>query len=271
MLTSPLVSVDWLAENIDGVRLVDGTWSMPNAAPPLPNTYINGAVEFDIDAIANLSSGLAHLRPNAAVFSAAVSKMGLTPDDTVVVYDRHGIFSSPRVWWTFRLFGHQNVYVLDGGLPAWIAAGHSTAPCTQSYEAAQYETDTPLAKAAEIDDVLSAIENGMQIIDARPPGRFNGTAPEPREGLSNGHMPGAINIPFGTLRTADSRFKPLSELRRYFQNIDLSAPIYTTCGSGITAAGLAFTLARLGAADVRVYDGSWAEYGARADAPVAAK
>lgn len=268
MLTDPLVNVDWLAENIDGVRLVDGTWSMPNSAAPLPETYIKGAVEFDIDAIADPSSELAHMRPDIDTFTAAVSKMGINPNDVVVIYDRHGVFSAPRVWWTFRLFGHKNVYVLDGGLPAWVAAGHKTAPRPQSYEASQYEATTALAKVADIDEMLSAIANGMQIVDARPPGRFNGTIPEPRPGLASGHMPGATNIAFGALCTADSHFKPLEELRRYFQSLDLNAPIYTTCGSGITAAGLAFTLTRLGASDVRVYDGSWAEYGARTNVPI---
>lgn len=270
MLTDPLVTADWLAANLDSVRLIDGTWSMPNEAANLPSGYIDGAVVFDIDVIANTDSGMAHMLPTAETFAKSVGQMGITIDDTLVIYDRHGVFSAPRVWWTFRMFGHKNVYVLDGGLPAWIAAGHRIAQQPASYSTAFYKVCPARAKLARIDDIVTAKADGVQIIDARPPGRFKGTSPEPRSGLRGGHMPGAINIPFGALRTPRSQFRPLSDIAQIMKAVDLTAPIITSCGSGITAAGLAFKLARLGADDVSVYDGSWTEYGARDDVPITA-
>ena len=268
VLTDPLVTTDWLAANLSDVRVIDGTWSMPGDESALPEGYISGSVFFDIDKIADLSAPTAHMLPSAEVFAKAVGEMGLTIDDTVVIYDRHGVFSAPRVWWTFRIFGHKNVYVLDGGLPAWIAAGHDTQNQPSPYPKSFYKVTPARAKTATIKDILAAKDTETQIVDARPAGRFKGTSPEPRAELSSGHMPGAINVPFGALRTAHMHFKSLSDIGELFKHVDLTAPIITTCGSGITAAGLAFNLARLGASDVSVYDGSWAEYGARNDVPV---
>ena len=268
MLTDPLVTTDWLAANLDGVRIVDGTWSLPGSEGALPEGFIAGASVFDLDKVADTSSSMAHMLPSADVFAEAVGKMGITIDDTVVIYDRHGVFSAPRVWWTFRMFGHKNVYVLDGGLPAWIKAGHKIEPNPSSFSKSFYKVTPARAKVVSFDDIATAIASKTQIVDARPPGRFKGSAPEPRPGLSSGHMPGAANIPFGALRTKDMHFRSLSEIAQMFQNIDLTAPIITSCGSGITAAGLAFNLARLGASDVSVYDGSWTEYGARDTAQI---
>jgi thiosulfate/3-mercaptopyruvate sulfurtransferase len=268
MLTDPLVTIDWLKANLDAVKVIDGTWSMPNDASDLPSGYIPNSSIFDLDIIANLDSDLSHMLPSADVFAEAIGAMGITMDDTVVVYDRHGVFSSPRVWWTFKMFGHKAVYVLDGGLPAWIAAGHEVEAALAETTKSFYKISPACTKVATIDDVLRAVKTDTQIVDARPAGRFKGHSPEPRENLASGHMPGAINVPFGMLRTPSSHFRPLSEIAQMFQDVDLTAPIITTCGSGITAAGLAFNLARLGADDVSVYDGSWAEYGARQDVPV---
>lgn len=274
----PLVSVDWLAGKLargaGNIRLLDGTWSMPNEAPTLPAGYIPNSAVFDIDEIADKTSEMAHMLPSADIFCHAVSQMGITPEDTVVIYDRHGAFSAPRVWWTFRMFGHRDVRVLDGGLPAWIKAGQSLEASPAVYPPSNYAPMPALAAKAELEDVLRAQHkdghpSGMQIIDARPEGRFKGLAPEPRKGLTSGHMPGALNVPFGSLRTAQMAFRPLSEIAQLFKTADISAPIITSCGSGITAAGLAFQLARLGAKDVAVYDGSWSEYGAKANLPVA--
>lgn len=268
MLTDPLVTTDWLAANLSDVRVVDGTWSMPADTAALPKGYIPGSVTFDIDGIADKNARTTHMLPSADIFAQAVGEMGLTIDDTIVIYDRHGIFSAPRVWWTFRMFGHKNVYVLDGGLPAWIAARHDVQSQPSSYSKSFYKVTPARAKATAMKDVLTAIDSETQIVDARPPGRFKGTSPEPRAELSSGHMPGAFNVPFGALRTANMHFKSLSDIGEYFKQVDLTTPIITTCGSGITAAGLAFNLARLGASDVSVYDGSWAEYGAQNDVPV---
>jgi len=222
MLTDPLVTVDWLASHLEDVRVIDGTWSMPNETGDLPNGYIKGAVIFDIDAIADLDSDMAHMLPSAEIFARSVGQMGITLDDTIVIYDRHGVFSAPRVWWTFRMFGHKNVYVLDGGLPAWRDAGHDIAAQPASYAKSFYKVCPARAKVADIDEVLSAASKDIQIIDARPPGRFKGTSAEPRAGLRSGHMPGAINIPFGTLRTPQSRFKPLSDIAQIMMSNDAS-------------------------------------------------
>ena len=265
----PLVTVDWLAEHLNDVRVIDGTWSMPADQSALPAGFIPSSTVFDLDLIADHSSGMAHMLPSAKVFADAIGKMGITLDDTVVIYDRHGVFSAPRVWWTFRMFGHKNVYVLDGGLPAWIKAGHRTEPDVSSFSKSFYKVTPARAKVANFDAVMGAIGNDIQIVDARPMGRFKGTAPEPRAGLPSGHMPGAVNVPFGALRTSEMTLKPLSEIGEYFKAVDLTAPIITTCGSGITAAALAFNLARLGANDVSVYDGSWADYGARDNVQIA--
>ncbi len=266
--TDPLVTTDWLAANLGTVRLLDGTWSMPGEENTLPSGYIPGAVVFDIDRIADIETAMAHMLPDAETFAKAVGEMGITIDDTIVVYDRHGMFSAPRVWWTFRMFGHKNICVLDGGLPAWIKAGQHIASTSSEYSPSFYKVTPARAKLASLKDVLSALGGEAQIIDARPPGRFRGTSPEPRNGLRGGHMPRAINVPFGALRTKNMTLKTLSAIGEHFKAIDLTAPIITTCGSGITAAGLAFNLARLGASDVSVYDGSWTEYGARSDLPI---
>jgi thiosulfate/3-mercaptopyruvate sulfurtransferase len=170
------------------------------------------------------------------------------------------------------MFGHKDVRVLDGGLPAWIKAGQAVTASPVVYPRSKYTATSARSAKAALADVLraqgSAQPNNVQIVDARPSGRFYGTAPEPRRGLASGHMPGAINVPFGSLRTDDKSFKPLSEIAQLFNGVDIFAPIITSCGSGITAAGLAFQLARLGAKNIAVYDGSWSEYGAKVNLPI---
>lgn len=266
--TPYLVNVDWLADNLGSLKVLDGTWSMPGDAASLPSGYISGAQVFDLDAVATPHPTLNHMLPSAKVFANAVGAMGIGADDHVVVYDRHGVFSSPRLWWTFRMFGHAKVSVLDGGLPAWIAAGREVTDTTSTPDAVSYTPRAPLAKVTDKAGVLAALGTSTQIIDARPPGRFTATTPEPRADLRGGHMPGAVNVPFGSLRTPDGHFKDIGDLMDAFAEIDPSAPIMTSCGSGITAAGLAFVLALLGAEDVHVYDGSWADWGADKDVPI---
>jgi len=273
-LVDPLVSVDWLAANLSrkDVKVLDGTWVMPGDETGLPGGYIPDAQFFDLDKIADKSSELKHMLPQASVFEVAVSSMGIENNDHVIVYDAHGVFSSPRLWWTFRMFGHDRVSVLDGGLPAWIKAAHDIieTPSPVKHKS-QYKARTALGKVSSQGDVLKSLSADTQTLDARPSGRFNGTSPEPRASLRSGHIPGGLSLPFGSLRTPDSYFKSLDELADLVSQsgVDLDRPIITTCGSGITAAGLAFTLHRLGATDVSVYDGSWAEWGA-SDMPLEA-
>ena len=267
-----LVTPDWLAKHIHrkDITVLDGTWVLPADEANLARGYIPGAQIFDIDAIADLSSSMAHMLSSPDVFAKAVSNMGVINTDHIICYDRHGLFSSPRVWWNFMTFGHEKVSVLDGGLPAWIKAGGAITETPSALPAkSSFDTWPALIKVTDQACVNRAIDQDIQIVDARSAGRFHGTSPEPRPGLRSGHIPGSYSLPFGSLKTADGYFKPLSELAEIVgaAGIDLSKPIITSCGSGITAAGLAFVFHRLGAKDISLYDGSWAEWGA-SDAPI---
>jgi len=267
-----LVTADWLADNIGrkDIKVLDGTWVLPTDEDSLAQGYIPSAQIFDIDLIADLSSDMKHMLPSADNFAGAISKMGISNEDHVICYDRHGLFSSPRVWWTFMTFGHNKVSILDGGLPAWVKAGHASDEAVHKpVQNNQFKIAAPHIKAVDKSCVLSAIETDIQIVDARPAGRFLGTSPEPRPGLRSGRIPKSFSLPFGTLKTANGLFKPLGELADIVgqTGIDLAKPVITSCGSGITAAGIAFVLHRLGAKDISLYDGSWTEWGA-GDAPI---
>ena len=267
-----LVSIKWLAENLDAenVKILDCTWVMPGETAKLPDGNIPGTQYFDIDEIADTSSDMKHMLPSGDVFSKAVSDMNIKNSDHVICYDRHGVRSAPRVWWSFKTFGHKNVAVLDGGLPSWIKARkpidtNFTKPKGQSH----FKISAPLLKVANSECVLDALESEIQVVDARPSGRFYGTSPEPRAGLRSGRIPGSFSLPFGALKRTDGTFLPMHKLAKLVgaAGIDLSKPIITSCGSGVTAAGIALTLHRLGADDITLYDGSWTEWGA-SDLPV---
>lgn len=271
-MLAPLVSVSWLAENISrgDVKVLDATWCMGGEEPPLQGQFIPGAQVFDVDEVADPTSKFKHTLPPADIFEAAMSKMGIGNDDNVIVYDRHGFRAAPRTWWTFRMFGHEAVSILDGGLPAWIEAGHDTVrkpgkPTSTSTYKAGLAAGKVISKA----EIIVKLKDAPQIADARSLGRFQGTEPEPRAGLRSGHIPGSTSLPFGSLRDKNANLKPLTELAELvgLSGLDLDKPIITTCGSGITAAGLAFAFHLLGAKDVSLYDGSWTEWGA-SDAPI---
>ena len=262
-----LVTVDWLAENIEreDVKVLDGTWVLPADEPSLAAGFIPGAQFFDIDEVADLSSPMKHMLPSKDVFSKAVSEMGIKNSDHIICYDRHGLFSSPRLWWTFMTFGHDKVSVLDGGLPAWTKAGHNTSKAAASNNGlSSFQAGSPFVETKSQSCVIKAVDEGIQIVDARPSGRFYGTSPEPRAGLRSGRIPGSYSLPFGSLKSADGHFKPIAEIAEIVGStgIDLTKPIITSCGSGITAAGLAFVFYRLGAKTISLYDGSWTEWGA---------
>lgn len=262
---SPLVDCDWLSEHSDAVTIIDCTWTITEAErADLPEGYIPGAVEFDLSAIKVLPLK----QQTEGVIAAQLSDLGVSADDTVIIYDRHGMFSAPRLWWLLRTLGHENAAVLNGGLPAWIAAGHDIAQAPHSPQKSQYIEAASLLCGSDFDDVVKAVGTDTQIVDARAPGRFKGSTPEPREGLRSGHIPGSLNLPFGTLRK-DGHFKSKSEIAAAIDTagIDMSRPIITSCGSGVTAAGLAFAFYLMGKTDISVYTGSWAEYGA-SDAPI---
>ena len=275
----PLVSPAWLNERLDApdIRVIDATWFMPNDPRDAKALYaerrIPGAIFFDIDEISDLTSDLPHMLPPPEKFASRMKKAGVGDGTRVIVYDNHGLMTAARVWWTFRVFGHEDVAVLDGGFPAWEAAGYDIE--TGAPRARMERHFTPRVRndlVRNLADVQRAIDGGNKtpILDARAAPRFKGESPEPRAGLRSGHMPGALNVPFGTLLNTDGSMKPAGELKRLFETAGLqgnSAPI-CSCGSGITAAVIALALARTGRWDAAIYDGSWTEWGGHPDTKV---
>ncbi len=279
-MTHPLVSTDWLAGNLDAVKIIDSSWRMPGAGvarDDYDKRHIPGAVFFDIDAIADKSTDLPHMLPAAAAFESAVGAMGVSDKDAVIVYDDAGIFSAPRVWWTFRAMGHGRVAVLDGGLKKWMAEGHSVTDAAHPVEPTNYKAAAQPDLVRDATHVRATIADGAsQMIDARSAERFLGRAPEPRAGLLSGAMPNAKNTPFDVLLNTDGTMKAADALKDIFKSagVDLGSPAITTCGSGVTAAVIALALESLGHREWSLYDGSWAEWGKedhdRAEFPIVA-
>ncbi len=275
-----LIETDWLMQNLQNpdISIIDATWYLPGTPEDPCQQYqtsrIPGAVFFNIDEIANKETDLPHMLPTEEAFSSAVSDMNINNSDHVIIYDRLGIFSAPRVWWTFRAMGHNKVSILNGGLKKWLAEGQpvsTTPPATKTAQSSYKGVlNTNLVKSFEQVQKMIASGQSNQIIDARPAPRFNGQAEEPRPGLKKGHMPGSVNLPFAELLTKDGLLKSTDDLESIFNNlkIPLDQPLITTCGSGVTAAVLSFALAVLGYENTAVYDGSWAEWGAHTDALV---
>ena len=280
-MVSPLVTAEWLKANLASVRTLDAGYHLtgvdrdPDAE--FAAARIPGACRFDINKVADQTNPLPHMIPPATEFAAAVSAMGIGDDDHVVIYDDSTILPATRVWWMFRLFGHERVSVLDGGLAAWRRGGgemETTPPQTPVQTAASGQfTARPPVGAQVIDmptiQAMIAADSLGQLADARGAGRFAGTAPEPRAGLRSGHIPGARNVPLTSLLADDGSFKPVADIRQAFVDggIDPDRPVITSCGSGVTACGLALGLALAGNEQVFVYDGSWTEWGA-SDAPI---
>ena len=272
--TGPLVSTQWLAGNLAQVRVVDASWYMPDdkrdPAAEFLDAHIPGAVFFDIDGIADHATDLPHMLPLPGVFSAAVGALGIGDGQTVVVYDGTGVFSAPRAWWMLKVMGHDDVHVLDGGLPKWKKEGRALESGVAKTDV-KFFTAIPRPELVRDFGAVKAALGETQIVDARSNSRFSGAEAEPRAGLKAGHMPGAVNLPWRTLLAPDNTMKDDHALQTLFaeKGIDLRAPIITSCGSGISAAILMLAMQKLGAQHVSLYDGSWTDWGGRADAPVA--
>ena len=234
--------------------------------------HIPGAVFFDIDEIADTDNPLPHMLPSPEKFAARVRKLGLGDGSRIVVYDGAGLFSAARVWWMFRVLGHDDVAVLDGGLPKWRAEGRPVEAFPPNPGERHFTARVNTLLVRELDQIKSNLTSRReQVLDARPAGRFAGTDPEPRPGLRSGHIPGSHNLPFNRLVDPKTgTVLPADALRRQFveAGIDLARPIVTTCGSGVSASALALGLYLLGRDDVAVYDGSWSEWGGRPDTPI---
>ena len=273
-----LVTTAWLAEHLDApdVRVVDGSYYLPGEGLDPRAEYeaqhIPGAVFFDIDDIADSDSPLPHMLPAPEKFSSRVRKLGLGDGVRIVVYDQRGIMSAPRVWWTFRTFGHSDVVVLDGGLPKWTTEGRPVDEGPVRAGERHFTARMNSLMVRDKDQILANLTSGReQVLDARARGRFEGRDPEPREGLRGGHIPGSLSLPYADLidpKTQTMRTRDDLEASFAAAGFDPSRPVVTTCGSGITAAVLALALDLLGHRDVAVYDGSWSEWGLPGDTPV---
>jgi thiosulfate/3-mercaptopyruvate sulfurtransferase len=274
-----LVAPAWLADRLDAsdTIAVDGSFYLPaqkrNAEAEYLAGHIPGAVFFDIDAIADKTSKLPHMLPSEDEFAAAVGALGIADGDTIVIYDGTGLGGAPRVWWTFRVFGAQRVFILDGGLPRWIGEGRPVEAGAVQRRRRSFRPRFDRAAVARLSDVQAALNTGSaQVIDARPADRFRGEAPEPRPGVRSGHMPGALNVPSTTLVEAGRLVTP-ERIAALFASagVDVDKPMITSCGSGVTAATLWLALDAIGKEPKALYDGSWSEWGSRDDLPIATK
>ncbi len=271
------VDADWLEQRLGepGISIVDASWYLPAqnraARAEYDAAHIPGAVFFDQDAVSDDTSGLPHTLPTPQAFARFAGTLGISADDTIVVYDGPGFFSAPRAWWMFRVMGVFQVYVLDGGFDNWKASGRPVTADITRIAPCVFHAGFDASRVVGLADMRRIVATGeSQIADARGAGRFAGTEPEPRPGMRSGHMPGARNVPVGAL-SQDGELLPRERLKALFEaaGIDLSGPVVTSCGSGVTAAALTLALETLGHTDNRLYDGSWSEWGGLADTPVA--
>jgi thiosulfate/3-mercaptopyruvate sulfurtransferase len=275
-----VVSTEWLATALGrpGLRVIDGSWYLPasgrDAAAEYARGHIPGAVFFDLDATSDPNSPLPHMLPSEQAFADRMAALGLSDSDDLVVYDGSGTnLSAPRVWWTFRTFGHDRVSVLDGGSGKWQREHRPIEHGINTLPPGRFTARLDRAAVRDLASVRANIDQRLeQLVDARSAGRFAGLEPEPRPGLRGGHVPGSVNLPFTDLVLPDGTILPPEKLRRRWveAGIDLSRPVVATCGSGTSACALVLSLHLLGHTQAAVYDGAWTEWGGRADTPVEA-
>lgn len=278
-MTDALVTTAWLADHLNDPKVVvlDGTYHLPTAKrdadAEFPEGHVPGAQRFDIDTVCDPDDPLPHMIPSADAFAKAASALGIDSETLVVAYDVYGMQSSARTWWMFRLFGHDKVAVLDGGMPKWQAEARpmETGPA-KARPATRFEATFRPELVKSRDDVLAAVKDGtMQIVDARPAGRFTGDEPEPRPGMRSGHIPGSRSMPSSEMTNKDTKTAlDTDALVAKFKDvgIDPSKPTISSCGSGVTACIIALAAYRLGHPDMAVYDGSWSDWGSRPDTPI---
>jgi thiosulfate/3-mercaptopyruvate sulfurtransferase len=274
-----LVETDWLASHLTSpdVVVLDGSMHLPtsgrDAKAEYAGAHIPGAIYFDIDAVSDKANPLPHMLPSSFQFASQMKKLGIGDGHQIIVYDSEGLYSAARVWWMFRIMGNQNVRVLNGGFKKWRTEGRvieDMPPIKRTERHFTARFNGALVRSA--DEVKALIGHAQtQIVDARAAPRFAGSVPEPRAGLRAGHIPSSKSLPFGTLLNADGTLKPRADLAQIIAaaKVDVQRPVVASCGSGVTAGVVALALAELGHADTAVYDGSWTEWGARTDLPIA--
>jgi len=271
-----VIDADWLKKRLGtpGLSIVDASWYMPaqkrDPRAEYDAAHIPGAVFFDQDLVVDPDTALPHTLPSPSLFARFAGSMGISADDTIVIYDGPGFQTAPRVWWMFRIMGVFQVYILDGGFDRWKAAGRPVTAEPTKTAPGVFHVDYDASKVVSLAEMRKIVDTGSaQIADARSAGRFEGTDPEPRPGLRSGHMPGARSVPSVTL-SENGELLPLDRLKATLEaaGLDLTKPVVTSCGSGVTAAVITLALQSLGHGDVRLYDGSWTEWGGMSDTPV---